>query len=461
MQIRTRLTLLFLLIAASILAGVLLIVYEVYKKNMVEAFFSGLKSRAEMTVKTAIQQADQLNVLPNNWIAPEGDTLPYRDNNSIYNDAFERVFSLHPESTPVSPKALQDAYEHGETRFAHYNLYAYGALITVPPGKPYVVVTEGYCDPHELFDLRKILVFSFIVGLSLIAVSGWYYAGRALAPVSDIIKQVDDLYPSDLSRRVTAGKDQDEIARLAETFNRMLDRAEQAFRMQRMFLSNVSHELKNPITAIKTQLEVVLQQERDPDKYRNVLQSVLEDILMINAIEENLLQLARIYNDPQAIKMSAARIDEILWQARSTVQRRNSEYKILIDLKNLPETEDSLFVAANEALLCNAFINLMDNACKYGSNKTAYITVHLMPDHAHLVEVADNGPGIPLEEQALIFEPFFRSPRHLQIKGTGIGLSLVQSILQLHRISLTINSPESGGTVFGLQFPKQAAIANI
>lgn len=91
--------------------------------------------------------------------------------------------------------------------------------------------------------------------------------------------------------------------RLAKTFNGLLDRVEQAFRMQRLFLSNVSHELKNPLTAIRTQLDVALQRDRDPAAYRRTLQSVLEDVNAMTEVEENLLQLARLYNDPAGIPL--------------------------------------------------------------------------------------------------------------------------------------------------------------
>lgn len=459
MQIRTRLTLLFVLIAAGILAGVLFAVYVLFKKNTEDTFFSSLESKAEMTAQTALRGASDLHPLTANWIAPEDEILPYQDNISIFNNTYERVFALRPDAPPVTVKVLQDIYQKGESHFEHYNLLAIGRKVGDPSGASYVVVVEGYCDPLPLEQLRNILIISFFVGLLLVALAGWYYAGRALAPVLRIVGEVESLQPTDLSRRVDAGPNRDEIARLAETFNRLLDRVEQAFKMQRMFLSNISHELKNPLTAIRSQLEVALQREREPAAYKKALQSVLDDVQSLGEVEEELLQLARINNDPASIPFARIRIDELLWQAKQQLQKRHPEYRASLEFGEMPEDDQALIVHANEALLLTAILNLMNNACKYSPDHQVTVRAGFRVQGGHILEVCDNGPGIPAEEQKLIFEPFFRSPRHLTVKGTGVGLSLVQSILMLHKINLSVESPAKGGAVFRLVFPEAAYLA--
>ncbi|HRI59129.1 MAG TPA: HAMP domain-containing sensor histidine kinase [Saprospiraceae bacterium] len=460
MQIRTRLTILFLFNAASILAGVLLAVYFLFKKYTEEAFFEGLKSKVDMTAQTALREPDKLHPLPPNWVSPDGDTLPYRDNISLFNDAYERVFAVHSDVPPVSVKDLQDIYTQREIRFRHYNLHALGRVVNSPEGRPFVVVVEGFCDPSQLEQLRNILIVSFFIGMGLIATSGWYFSGQALAPMSKTVQEVESIQPSDLSRRVATGESRDELTHLASTFNRLLDRVEQAFRIQRMFLSNVSHELKNPLQAIRSQLDVTLSRERDNATYRTALQSVLDDVNAMTEVEEKLHQLARIYNDPSAIPFDSVRLDELIWQAKEQVRKRHEHYKIAVDLGEMPENEQFLNVRANEALLRTALLNLMDNACKYSPDHRTQVRVHFKPTGAHEVAIADNGPGIPEAELPLIFEPFFRSPRHRQVKGTGIGLSLVQSILNLHQITLSVESKAQNGTIFKMIFPTLDAALN-
>jgi signal transduction histidine kinase len=452
MQIRTRLTLLFLLLAASILVAVLLGVYWLFNKNTEEAFFEGLESKVTLTAQTVLPGEAQLLPTPNEWIAPEEDTLSYRENISIFDNSYTRVFSIHRDAPPISARELQEIYQKEEARFKHFNLHAFGRKVNTATAQ-YVIIAEGYCDPTATLQLRNILIFSFLIGAFLVAISGWYYAGRALQPMSQIVTAVENIQPSDLSRRVTTGNSRDELARMAETFNHLLDRVERAFQMQRMFVSNVSHELKNPLTAIRAQLEVALQRDRDPEAYRKALQSVLDDIQELSETEQKLLQLARVYNSPQNIALTPTRLDELLWQTIEQFQKQHPEYNANIELEEMPETTEALLVSANEPLLRLAILNLMSNACKYSPDHKVLVRVVFKPEGQHELEVCDKGPGVPDAEKALIFEPFYRSPRHIKLKGTGIGLSLVKSILNLHQIALSVESPATGGTVFRLVFP--------
>jgi signal transduction histidine kinase len=452
MQIRARLTLLFALLAAGILAGVLLVVYFLFKKNTEDSFYKGLALKADMTAQTALQNPGAYRPMPANWLAPDDDTLPYYDNISIYNQSYERVFSLRPDAPPITAKNLQDIYQSGESRFGHFNLLALGRKVSDGSGTEFVVVVEGYCDPTELTNLRNILAVSYVAGLLLIALGGWYYAGLALAPMSRIVEEVSSFQADDLSRRLRPDANRDEISRLSETFNQLLDRVEQAFKMQRMFLSNVSHELRNPLTAIRAQIDVALQRERDPEAYRRALLSLLDDVRNLSEVEEKLMQLARIYNDPGGIPFAELRLDELLWQAKKQLQKRHTDFKVSIELGEMPDDDGSLFISANESLLSTALLNLMGNACKYSPDKQVLVRAHFKADKAHVLEICDRGPGIPDEEKELIFEPFFRSPRHLGVKGTGIGLSLVKSILALHHVSIKVEDRTGGGAVFRLTF---------
>lgn len=456
MQIRARLTLLYLLTAASILAIVLFAVWWSYKRHTEAVFFQTLESKASLTAETALKGVENLLPLPSQWVEPDehAGALPYRENVSLYNDAYERVFTLRPEALPLPVKTLQEIQRSEKQQFRHHNLHAVGIVLTSPAKRPFTIIAEGYCDPDELIQLRNILIVSFIFGVGAMAASGWYFAGQALAPVSRIMDQVNAMQPDDLSHRVETGSNRDELTRLAETFNQLLDRVERAFRVQRMFLSNVSHELKNPLMAMRAQLDVTLQREREPAAYRKAIQSVLDDIRSLGEVEEKLLLLARIYNNPSAIPFESVRLDELLWQAKEQLQKNYPEYRATIDPGVLPESDESLYVFANEALLRTALLNLMNNACKYSPDHRVLVRVRFQPEGNHLVEVCDNGPGIPPEELNLIFEPFYRGPQHRgNIKGTGVGLSLVRNILHLHQIGIEIVQPPEGGAVFQLKFP--------
>lgn len=452
MQIRARLTLRFIGIAASILALALLYVYRSYQNHVETVFFEGLESQAALTAQTALRDENALRPLPPVASEMDDDALPYRDNVSIFNDAYQLVFSLKPLAEPVSAKTLQAIEHDGTSRFQHRNLHGLGISAMAPSGRSFVVVAEGFCDPTGLAKLRNILIISLILGIVGVAAGGWHFAGQALQPVNRIVNQVDEISPSDLSRRLETGANRDEIARLAETFNHLLDRVEHAFQMQRQFLSNVSHELKNPLTAIRTQLDVALQRERSAAEYRAALASVLDDVAAMTEVEEKLLQLARVHSGAASIPMSPVRLDEILVQARQQALKTYAEGRVSLDFGEMPDDDALLFVQGNEPLLRTAFANIIENGIKYSPDRRAIVRVRFDAAGRHEVDISDNGPGIPESERAHIFQPFFRSPRHLSIKGTGIGLSLTESIGRLHGLRLDVFSPETGGSVFRIGF---------
>ena len=453
MQIRTRLTLSFFGIAACLLAGLLLYVYWTFRHDTQDVFFQNLRSKAAVAAQTLLPEAGKLQPMPST-LGSEDDTLPYRDNISLYNEGYERVFSSHPEAPAVGIRILQEVQTSDEVRFEQHNLQALATLQHSDKGLPYVLVVEGYYDPTNVLQLRKLLIYSFVIGLLILLLTSWYFAGQALRPIDRFMEQVNRLSPAQPEGRIETEGKTDEIARLAETFNNMLDRVENAFRVQRMFLSNVSHELKNPLTAIRAQIEVALHREREPEAYRRALQSVLDDVEAMSDVEEKLLQLARIHNDPAGIPLEPVRLDELLWQAKDHLKKNYPEYQISLEMHALPEHGDDLIIQANEALLRSAVTNLMENACKYSPDHRVVVQTRFAMNGRHLVDISDKGPGIPEEEIPLIFEPFYRSPRHRSSKkGTGVGLSLVRSILDLHHIQISVSNAPGGGAVFSLQFP--------
>lgn len=452
MQIRTRLTLSFFGIAACILAGLFSYVYWAYKHDAEDAFFQNLRSKAAVATQTLLHNAGGLNPMAPT-LGNDDDTLSYRDNISLYNEGYVRVFSAQPDAPEVGFRILQSVQSGDELRFQQKNLQALARLVHSENGLPYVLVAEGYYDPTNVAKLRQLLIFSFFIGLLILLLTCWYFAGQALRPVARFMEQVNSLSPAQPERRIETEGKTDEIARLAETFNSMLDRVENAFRMQRMFLSNVSHELKNPLTIIRSQIEVALQREREPEAYRRALQSVLDDIGMMTEVEEKLLQLARLHNEPAGIPLEPVRLDELLWLLKEQLKKTHPAYQVVVEFQSLPEHENALVVNANEALLRSAILNLMINACKYSPDQRVLVNACFAVNGAHVVEIRDKGPGIPPEEIPLIFEPFYRSPRHRAIKGTGVGLSLVRSIMDLHHIAIDVSNATDGGAVFLLRFP--------
>ena len=451
MQIRTKLTLQFIVLVAGILLLSLFIIYVKFRQMTEDEFYNSLRSKALMTAEMILHDEDKVQPLQNQ--SEEESVLPFRENVMIFNADLKRVFAFNRTAPPLPEGILPSLKSGEETRFRHGKLLAIGLRHTSKSGKEYILVSESVFDSEELNNLRNILLVTFFLCIGIVAAGGWFYAGQAMSPVARIVNQVDNILPSDLSARLDAPNHHDEISRLVLTFNRLLDRIQFAFRMQKSFISNVSHELKNPLSVIIAQLEIALDKDRQNDDYRQTLGSVLEDARELDEVTEKLLQLARVHSEGANIVFEQVRLDEIMLQTRSALLRLHPDYHIGFDIEGIPDDEEQLCVRGNEPLLRSAFQNLMDNGCKFSPDKKVSVKILFDPGGQHRVEITDQGPGIPAKDLQLILQPFYRSSHSIHVRGSGIGLSLVDSIMRLHRVALDVTSTHGKGTTFKLSFP--------
>ena len=281
---------------------------------------------------------------------------------------------------------------------------------------------------------------------------GWLFASDALRPVSEIIIQVNAISATNIHRRLRVGRQRDELAQLAHTFNQMLNRLEEAFISQKSFVSHASHELRTPLTVMMGQIDVTLMSPRTTTEYAATLENVLEEVRKMISLTNGLLELARVSADAATIDLHPVRVDEMLWQARTNVLHKQSSYQIDIQFDNLPEQEEDLMLTGETTLLTTAFQNLMENGCKYSPRHSVQVVLSFTPEKIKL-QFIDQGYGISDADLPHIFEPFYRSENTMQIQGHGIGLALTHRIIQLHHGQLRIHSVLNQGTTITLYFP--------
>jgi signal transduction histidine kinase len=455
MKIRTRLTLQFILITASIFTLVLFFIFRQFQQYIENEFYVNLESKARMTAEMVLRHESE--IVPIAKVTSDNRVkLPSIGNTTIYNEHLQCVFTLNTSADWVSENQLKQIKTDNSYRFTQDNFQAVGVSLYTSSGKRYIVVSEDIPDFSKLLTLRNILLLSFFLAIAAVAAGGWFYAGQALIPVSHIVSEVDDILPADLSRRLKINNNHDELSHLVKTFNRLLDRIEQAFQMQKGFISNVSHELKNPIATMDAQLQLARNKPRTIQEYDRVLGSLHEDVKEISDTADKLLQLAKIHSDGTQIEFSIVRVDELIYQSRDVLLKTNPSYSVNIEIKKLPENEEELCTYGNEFLLRSALINLLDNCCKFSDDHKASVIIDF--NSKHQLQIRDKGQGISTEDLPFIFEPFFRGAQNGHKKGSGIGLSLVKSILQLHHISIEVESSLNLGTNFSLYFPNQEYI---
>ena len=453
MKIRTRLTLRFILIHAIIILSGSLSIYIFSADYREEEFYKRLSSKANNTAKLLIE-VDEVDVDLLRKLEKDNPVSLANEKIIIFNYRDSILFSTDEEAVLKIEKPLLDEIRlNGEVRFRQGSYEVLGFLFK---GKfDRFVVVAGATDIYgvkKITNLIYVLLIVFALSTVLVSISGWIYAGKALQPIANVVSQVSEITITSLNLRVDQGNGNDEIAKLAETFNSMLERLESSFLAQKNFITNASHELRTPLTAITGQLEVTLLNTRSPDEYQKVMHSILEDIRSLNNLSNRLLLLAQATSEEREKKMSSLRVDEVVWQAKDELLKHHPDFVINIDLDETLDDEDSLTIKGDEQLIKTAVSNIIENGCKYSENRRTDVYIQPRPSGLSLL-FKDQGIGIPPEDIPNIFEPFYRGSNTMNIKGHGIGLSMVRGIIKLHGGNIQINSTQSHGTTTTIHLP--------
>jgi len=316
-------------------------------------------------------------------------------------------------------------------------------------------VLEQLLFPKEGYDMFRILNFKLLViwaiSFAILFIIGYYMAQNALKPVSKIIKQVEEITASNLGSRVEIENSGDEIGELATTFNNTLDRLEESFESQKMFVSNVSHELRTPMSALIAELELSLYKDRSNEDYKKVVENALTDARKIEKLSNGLMDLAKASYNTGQIKMTPVRLDETLIDASATVTKAHENYNIDLIFGDATDDDSMVTISGNDYLLRTAFVNLMENNCKFSHNHSSKVRISFSENKV-IISFSDEGIGISQDDLKQIFIPFFRGENHDFSDGNGIGMTLVERIVKLHYGEISINSQQNKGTVFRLQF---------
>ncbi|WP_310590342.1 HAMP domain-containing sensor histidine kinase [Dyadobacter sp. NIV53] len=279
---------------------------------------------------------------------------------------------------------------------------------------------------------------------------GIYFAGNSLRPISKINEQVSLITAQNLSQKLDEGNRKDEIAQLAINFNNVLGRLNLAFEQQKSFVSHASHELRTPLAALKSEIQLGQRFTKNDPDLKEVFTNLFSDTERLISITNNLLFLARSYENLGRMKMYPVRIEDLAFLAKEELLTSFPDYKVNIDYATIPDNENETVIEGNEELLKRVILNLIDNACKYSENHTAQLLIATNERYC-IVKVIDQGSGISKEDLPQIFNPFFRSSHTSELPGFGIGLSICQRIVELHHGTISVASELGKGSEFQVQ----------
>ncbi|MFO7952792.1 MAG: ATP-binding protein [Bacillota bacterium] len=218
-------------------------------------------------------------------------------------------------------------------------------------------------------------------------------------------------------------------------------------KMRSDFVANVSHELRTPLTNVRGYMETIMHERLSREQLIEFLKVIDQETRRLTGLVDDLLDLARIENEKGFVKKEAVNLKEMINEALARVEELCAEKEITIEFSGSPE---NILVAGNHDWLCQAVVNILENSIKHGGPGSSVKIAVASKDNTVVVEIEDNGPGIPEKDLPYIFERFYRvdKARSRKSGGTGLGLSIVKHIMEAHGASYTLDSTEGKGSVF-------------
>ena len=328
-------------------------------------------------------------------------------------------------------------------------------------GRSYLlIILHSLHSQNEVLEtIRLTFTWMILVGLLLAGTGGYFLARKSLAPVVAMGTHARRIGATNLHERLPVQNANDELGKLATTFNDLLNRLDQSFERQRRFIADASHELRTPLAILRGEAEVAMSQPgRKAEDYLESLRILHEETSRLIKIVEDLFTLSRADSGQYLLTPQDLYLEEIVadcaHSARSLAREKNIELKV--------DASAECLVRGDQTLLRRMILNLLDNAIKYTGEGGRVEVACRATDVGIEVHVTDSGPGIPSELQTRIFERFFRADparsRSAREGGAGLGLSIALWIAQAHHGRLELARSDASGSHFAVYLPSKAAV---
>ena len=379
-----------------------------------------------------------------------GDYLQIYDGNGewVYRATF---LQQHPLATWEPGALKQTLYQDRRLsnklfRFITKRIEVNGRVYSVQSGLP----ADQIMQVLSLF--RRYLVMLAPILLLAAAGGGYWLSRKALSPVDVLVQTARNISGSNLGARLERLTTGDELQRLSDTLNQMLDRIEEVFRRVAQFTADASHELRTPISLIRAEAEIALRKSRSDEQYRQALRHILLEAERTSSLVEELLSLARADSGWESLSMQQLDL-------RGMITAVGGEWRPLLALRNLEfrqrTTGQELVVLGDPTALRRVWTILLDNAAKF-TVPPGRVELSLEEREGRAtVSVRDTGIGIAEDDQSKIFQRFYRADkaRSHEFRGAGLGLAIAQWIVRQHGGSIEVHSSLGKGSLFNVELP--------
>jgi two-component system, OmpR family, sensor histidine kinase ArlS len=453
-SIKTKIIFGYTLVFGVLLTVFAIVVYQSSKNAAFNKLDANLKSysvslQSEITEELGEGHFDHKELAA---IRPEGlshacyQLINTQGQPLLYDPHISKSFSFDPKQIPKDSTFFREIKIHKRR---------YRVLVTpfeTIQDSLYILETaasihEAYADLDRLFYL---FLFMIPIGLIVTGFTAYIISKAAFRPITRIVNTAKEISVKNLNKRLEVPRVNDEVKELAETLNEMIERLDNSFKSQRIFIANASHEIKTPLTAIQTQLEV-LERNMNGIEDKKTIEDSISEIEKLTKLTNSLLILEKLDSSMYILNLEEVRIDELLTECVQMINKLALTHCLKIKLSLF----DAVEMTADKEKLRSVFANLLDNAVKYSfSNTEIHLELHEPTDNKVTVTLKNYGPGISEEEIGHVFNRFYRSNNvRAEVDGSGLGLSIAKEIIELHKGQISTKSEPGKATTFTIIIP--------
>lgn len=444
-SIQARLLLWLLIVFSTLWSAITFITY-LQSAHEVEEVFDAQLAQAAAVLNQISSVGELLNGDPAAQLEQEVYGHPYEKKMAFQIWRNEQLL-LRSANAPTVPMALKEAYSDQSISNAHWRVFS----MADPDNNRRIMVGELYEVRDELVnEITFKSLYPLTVSLPLLMFGIWLGIRRSLRPVRTLASQVARRSPSNLDPLRPEVNVPTEIQPLTEALNHLFEKLRIAFEHERQFTADAAHELRTPLASIKTQAQVAQRATSDTDR-KHAMQQIIEGVNRATHMIQQLIATARL--DPELTEHDFTRVNLTELARRLIAEMDNEAHQKSIELKLIAEQDQVL--SGNQAALEFMLRNLLSNALRY-TPAAGQVTVEISAAAGHIaLSVTDTGPGIPPAERERVFERFYRGEEMQHIVGSGLGLSIVKRVVQLHNATIHLEQPASGiGLRVVVKFPE-------
>ncbi|WP_345955735.1 ATP-binding protein [Mucilaginibacter sp. PAMB04168] len=421
----------------------MLIVYFLFADFRKEEFVDRMAEKAETTARLLI---DVKEITPNTQKTFDQNSINrlYKEKTQVFDEKKKLIYSSSDKGDVRWTDAeFEQLKQEGRVFKNSQEIEVLGLLYQSQRKDYYVLISasDTYGN-RKLVYLKYLLLGAFITGTTFVWVLSFSISKKSLEPLDVFRRQIQEIADNELTIRLPQAKREDEINALANSFNQMMDRIDNAYNRQREFTSQASHELRTPVARIAAQVENMLHVHELEPEIRNYLVSVAEDAFHLSEIITSLISFAEVNNHRNSVSFNPVRLDEIIFSAASEVSALDSDFKLKFEIENYSADETDMEIKADDKLLKIVMLNLLKNAFLYSDNQLVECCIKQHNKSIDVV-ITNTGPVPQVKDTAILFNTFYRGSNIRTKSGTGIGLSIVKRVLDYHHAPISYNIIDS------------------